>query len=134
MATNLAMSNAAVNAEADALSSLADDGYLRIYDGAQPSTADTPVSSQVLLAELRLGSPAFQAAANGIINANPITPDEDAKATGTASWCRFLAQDGTPLFDGSVGLSGSLININSVSIQQHAVVSISSYQHTIPKS
>jgi hypothetical protein len=134
MPTNLTMSNAAVNREADGLSSLADNGYLRIYDGTQPSTADSPITTQVLLAELRLGSPAFQPASNGLITANPITPDGDAKATGTASWCRFLAEDGTPLFDGSVGVAGSLININSVSIQQHAVVSVSSYQHTIPRS
>jgi hypothetical protein len=134
MATNLTMSNAAVNGEADALGSLADGGYLRIYDGTQPSPADSPITTQVLLAELRLGDPAFQSASNGVISANPITPDGDAKATGTASWCRFLAQDGTPLFDGSVGVSGSLININSTSIQQHAVVSISAYSHTVPKS
>ena len=33
MANNLKLSNTAVNAEADALSVLLDNGYLRIYDG-----------------------------------------------------------------------------------------------------
>lgn len=35
MANNLKLSNEAVNAEADALSVLLDNGYLRIYDGTQ---------------------------------------------------------------------------------------------------
>ena len=51
MANNLKLSNAAVNAEADALSVLLDNGYLRIYDGTQPANADTPISTQTLLAE-----------------------------------------------------------------------------------
>ena len=52
MALNLKMANAAVNAEADALSDQLDNGFLRIYDGSQPATADTAIGAQVLLAEL----------------------------------------------------------------------------------
>ena len=41
MPNNLKLSNNVVNPQADALSDLADNGYLRIYDGTQPATADT---------------------------------------------------------------------------------------------
>lgn len=134
MPTNLIMSVASVNAEANALAALLNNGFLRIYDGTQPASPDTGITTQNKLAELRFGSPAFLPAVGGVITATVITPDSNAAATGTAAWCRFLASDGTPLFDGSVDIAGALININSVSIQQHAVVSISSYQHTIPQS
>ena len=50
MANNLKLTNEAVNAEADALSVLLDNGYLRIYDGTQAATADTALGAQVLLA------------------------------------------------------------------------------------
>ena len=40
MPNNLKMANAGVNAEADALSDQLDNGYIRIYDGAQPATGD----------------------------------------------------------------------------------------------
>ena len=55
MASNLKLADAAVNAEADALSDLLDSGYLRIYDSTgtgQPATADTAVTTQRLLADL----------------------------------------------------------------------------------
>jgi hypothetical protein len=134
MSLNLKMANAAVNAEADALAALLNSGYIRIYDGTQPATADTAISTQVLLAELRFGSTAFGAAVAGVITANAITSDSDADATGTATWYRLLKSDGTtPVLDGSVGTSSANLIVATTSIVQHAVVSISSYVHTVTK-
>ena len=107
MANNLKLSNAAVNAEADALSVLLDNGYLRIYDGTQAATADTAIGAQVLLAELRFNADAAAAATAGVLTFNAITQDSSANNTGTASWFRALKSDGsTVLFDGTVGVSG----------------------------
>jgi hypothetical protein len=50
MALNPKLSNAAANAAADAACVLVNTGYLRIYDGTQPTSADTAVGAQVLLA------------------------------------------------------------------------------------
>lgn len=134
MASNLRMSEAAVNAEADALAALVDNGFLRIYDGTQPASPDVPVTTQVLLAELRLGIPAFAAASNGIIVANPITSDISADASGTASWFRVFGADGTsPVWDGSVGLAGCNLNLTSVDISAGDDVQVLSLVHTIPK-
>ena len=85
MATNPKRSNAAVSAAADAVCPLLNNGYLRIYDGTQPATANTAVSTQTLLAELRWNATAFGAASNGVATANAITSDTSADATGTAT-------------------------------------------------
>ena len=72
MALNPKRSNAAVSAAADAVCPLLNNGYLRIYSGTQPATADTALSSNTLLAELRFGATAFGAASNGVATANSI--------------------------------------------------------------
>src|SRR5947199_8880521 len=100
MPHNIKMSDTAANAEADALAALANAGFLRIYDGTQPSNANTDVTDQTLLAELRFSDPAWGSASAGVIAANAITPDDNAKARGMASWYRILMADGiTALWD-----------------------------------
>jgi hypothetical protein len=134
MPNNLKLSNNVVNPQADALSDLADNGYLRIYDGTQPATADTAISTQVLLAELRFNATAAPAASNGVLTFNAITQDSSANNTGTASWFRALKSDGsTVLFDGAVGTSGSDMNIATTSIVAGAIVGVSSFGYTVNK-
>lgn len=135
MANNLKMSNAAVNAEADALTALLNNGYIRIYDGAQPATADTAVGAQVLLAELRANATAAGAAVAGVLTFNSVTSDSSANATGTAAWYRALKSDGTTaVMDGSVGTASADMIINSVAISSGAQVDVTSWTHTVPKS
>ena len=126
---------ASANARENASNALLNNGYLRIYDGAQPVTADSALGAQVLLAELRFGSPAFGSAVAGVANANAITPDSDANATGTATWYRTYQSDGTtPVSCGTVGTSGANLNLNTVAIVQHSVVSVSAGVFTQPLS
>jgi len=134
MANNPNLSNLGANDGADAIAAHLDDGYLRIYNGSQPATADDALSGQTLLAELRFGNPAFAAASGGVANANAITPDSSANATGTASWYRCLKSDGTTVIcDGEIGTSGSDINMNSTSIQAGAEVSVTGFALSIIK-
>jgi hypothetical protein len=134
MALNPKYSTVMVNAEADAVGNALNTGYIRIYDGTQPATADTAVSTQTLLAELRFGADAFGAASNGTITANAITDDSSANATGTATWARILASDGTTVwFDGTAGTSAANVILNSVAISAGAAVSISSLSFTVSK-
>lgn len=133
MANNPQLANATATAAADAVVDLLDNGYLRIYDGTQPADANTAVSTQNLLAELRFGAPAFGAASNGVATANAITADSSANATGTASWFRALASDGTTVvFDGSVGTASADLILNSTAIQSGAEVSVDSMTYTQP--
>jgi hypothetical protein len=134
MANDLRESNAAVNGKADYISDQLDNGYLRIYDGSRPATADTAVGAQVLLAELRFNATAAGAAVAGVLTFNALTADASANATGTASWFRALSSDGTTAqFDGEVGTSGSDLNLNTTSIVSGAEVSISAFTYTQPK-
>jgi hypothetical protein len=131
------MSNAAVSAEADALSDLLDNGFLRIYDGTRPTDADTAVGAQVLLAELRYNATASGAAVNGVLTFNAFTSDPTANADGTATWYRSLKADGTSaVMDGTVGDdSGTFdLELNDPDIQAGTEVSVTSFTHTVPKS
>ena len=132
MATNPKRSNTAASAAADAVSALLTNGYLRIYDGTQPATADTAITTQVLLAELRFNaSAAFGAAVNGVATANALTSDSSANATGTASWFRALKSDGTTVvYDGSVGTSAADLVLNSVAIALGAIVAVTAFTYT----
>ena len=132
MANNLKISTTAVNAQADALSDLLDNGYLRIYDGSQPANANTAITSQVLLAELRFNATAAPAASGGVLTMNSITQDPSANNTGTATWFRALKSDGsTVVFDGSVGTSGCDLNLGSTSITSGASVAVTSMTYTV---
>jgi hypothetical protein len=135
MALNTQLSNAAVNAEADALAALLNSGYLRIYSGTQPATADTALSGNTLLAELRFGSTAFGSASGGLLTANAITADSSADATGTASFFRALKSDGTTvIMDGTVGTSSANMIIATTSISSAQTVSCSSFTHDVLNS
>lgn len=132
MALNTQMADATVNAQADALSDLLDNGYLRIYDGTQAATADTALGAQVLLAELRFNATAAPAASGGVLTFNAITSDSSANATGTASWFRCLKSDGsTVVMDGSVGTSSANLILATTSIVSAQVVSCSSFTHDV---
>jgi len=134
MALNTKLGNAGVNGQADGLGALLDGGYLRIYDGAQPAAADDAVTTQVLLAELRFGTPAFGAAVAGVITATAITKESSAPASGTAAWARLLQSDGvTAVMDEEVGTVGCNVNLNSVAISAGAEVGLSAFAHTVVK-
>lgn len=136
MAHNLKLTNLMANAEADAFARLLDNGYARIYDGTQPATADTAVSTQNILAELRFANPSAPAASAGVITFSALSPDTSANNTGTATWFRCFKADGTTaVMDGNVGLVGSTsdLELDAVAISANADVLIDSWTHTVPK-
>lgn len=132
MPLNTQLANATVNGQADNLSARLNSGFLRIYDGAQPATADTAIGAQVLLAELTFSATAAPAASNGLITFNAIGADTSANATGTATWYRAFASNGTTVvMDGSVGTATSNLILNSTSIVILGNVSVSSFTHDV---
>jgi predicted amidohydrolase YtcJ len=134
MALNPKFTNLAVNTKADAQSALLNTGYLRIYDGTQPATADTAIGAQVLLAELVLNGTFAPAAVAGVATANAITQDASANATGTASWFRLFQSNGTTaVMDGSVGTADANLILNSVAISAGAAVSVTGFTITESK-
>jgi hypothetical protein len=73
---------------------------LRIYDGSRPATGGTATT---LLAELVMGTPFAPGAVNGVLTATAISTDSSANATGTATWFRIVASNGTThVMDGTI--------------------------------
>lgn len=82
-------------------------GYLRFYSGTRPANADTALSGNTLLAELRFNATAFGSMSSGVATANAITQDSAADASGNPSFARLFESDGTTVFsDVSVGKTG----------------------------
>lgn len=120
--------NAALDAAFDTLDG---GGFLRLYDGSQPTNANTALGAQVLLAELALSSDAFANASAGSKAANAISDDTSANATGTCTWGTLVKSDGTTrVMDFEVGTSGANLNLNTVAIQSGARVSVTSFTIT----
>jgi hypothetical protein len=103
-----------------------DGGSVKIFDGTQPATADTAITTQVLLAEATFATPAFAAAVAGVASAHPLTAESDAPASGTAAWVRCVTSGGAPVFDGSCGTSDADCILSSVTIAAHQVLTITS--------
>ena len=134
MAKNTQMSNLAVNTEADALAVLANGGKLCIYDGVQPTTGNTNITTQILLGRVTMGNPAFAAAVNGVLTANTMTGDV-ALNEGVAAWFRLFRSDGvTALWDGSVGTSDANLIMPSLVILADYQVGVATFTHTVSKS
>ena len=114
------------NARLDAITTSAGAlAFLRIYDGARPATAGTATT---LLAELVCNAVFAPAAAAGVLTLNAIAQDASANATGTATWFRIFKADGTTFVcDGSIGVSGSDLNLTTVSIVITQPVSVTSF-------
>jgi hypothetical protein len=129
MALNPKTSLAARNRGLDAAFDVLNSGFLDIYDGAQPTDADTALGSQVKLVRLALGNPACAAAAAGSKLCNTIA-NGTALATGVATWATFVTAGGVRVHDVSVGTSAANLILNSVALSVGATVSCSAYSFT----
>lgn len=109
-------------------------GTLKIYDGTPPANASTALSSNTLLATLTLNATAFSSFTNGVATAGAITSDSSADATGPPTFFRLLTSGATVMLQGSVGTSGSDLNLNTTSIVAGGAVSVSSLTITMPAS
>jgi hypothetical protein len=128
MAHNVSLKDTTANAMLDAITTaIGASGLLRIYDGTQPATADTALSSNNVLAGLTLSATFAPASSAGLLTANAIGADASADLTGTASFFSLLTSGGTRILDGTVGVGSTFdLNISTVSIVQTANVSVSS--------
>lgn len=108
---------------------------LRIYSGSQPSTGGAETT---LLAQLTCNATFAPAASSGVLTLNAISPATSAAATGTATWFRIYASNGTThVLDGSVSTvaagTGDL-QLDSTSIVLGGTVAISSASITAPNA
>lgn len=135
MAVNTQISDAAANAEANALARLLDNGYLKILSGTQPSSANSALSGNTVLATLRFNATSAPSAVGGVLTFNAITSDTNAAASGTAAFFRAYESDGTTVvMDGSVGTATANMIIATTTITAAQTVSCSSFTHSVRES
>jgi len=133
MANNPKILASLANSALDTLLANANNGFLDIYDGAQPATVATAVTTQVRLASLPLSATAFAAASGGVATANAITDDSSADATGTAAWFRIYKSDHTTgVIDGTVGTGTHDLVVNTTSIIATIIVEVTSLTVALP--
>lgn len=96
-----------------------------LYTGTQPANANTAITSQVLLVSMVIAG-VFGTDTNGTLTLGAVTAGIAANS-GTASWFRIYKSDNTTVvMDGSVGLTGADLNLNSVNIVALQTVGITS--------
>lgn len=112
----LAYSAAIRRAMLDAITSAAGgSALLKFYDGSRPATNGTATNLLATLTCNATFAPAASGSTDGAavtLTLNAIT-GANASATGTATWFRITTSGGTFVMDGSVGTSGSDLNMTS---------------------
>jgi hypothetical protein len=128
-----------------ALQDVFKDGFVKIYTGTQPASADEAPSGTLLVTIYSDGSSAgleFDDATSGTLTKKATeTWSGTAVQTGTAGWFRLQAPgdgEGASItderMDGAIATSGAQLNMSSTSIVQGAVQTINSFSITIPAS
>lgn len=131
------ISAAARNAAANAVAALVDGGAaagkLQIRSGTQPAGPDSTATG-TLLAEITLHDGAFGTASAGVATLSSTPLSVTAVASGTASWFRVLDSNGVAVLDGSVGVSGADLIVNTVTVSTGLTVEITDGTMTMPAS
>lgn len=117
---------------ADAFADLFDGGTLKIYSGSQPASANDAASG-TLLATINLPTPAFGAAAAGVV-AKSGTWSATAVGTATAGWARLSNAAGTKSIDITVGTGSEELVLDDAAIVTGGVVVASTFTYTQPES
>lgn len=101
-------------------------GKLRLYPSPRPIAGGNPGT---LLAELTFSDPSFPSPTGGSVSADPITPGLGLVADDVA-WFRVVDSNSSFIIDGDVGVSGSDLNLNSVTIIVGINVDVTSFDLT----
>jgi hypothetical protein len=115
------------NAKLDAISVFAGAGArLQLCDGMRPATGGMVTA---VLAELTLGTPFAPAANAGLLL--PTLPAATAGIiAGVVTWFRIVKADGSHVLDGSAGLTGNDLVLNTPLISVDVAVSVSAFAIT----
>ncbi len=100
---------------------------MRIYNGARPATGGA-LTGQTLGAELLLAAPPCGVEASGTLTFGAIAGDTSAdNSINPATWVRFVTSADVFVMDGSVGLSGADVNLNTVNIVAGVPVNVTDF-------
>lgn len=120
-------------------------GFINIYTGSQPSSANTGATGTLLGTVSVNGDGvtglSFDAASGGVIaKAAAQAWKFVGLAAGVAGWFRFYEAGGTPAntdptearLDGAVGVSGAELNLSNVTIAISQVNTVDAFTVTMP--
>jgi hypothetical protein len=100
------------------------NAIINLYQGTAPANANTGITTQTLLVTCVLAG-AFGTDTNGTLTLGTVN-DGVAVVSGTASFFRIFKADGTTVvMDGSVGVSGADLNLDTTTINITQTVNIS---------
>ncbi len=103
---------------------------LIIFSGTPPTNAGTALAGNTAIATITGLS--WGAGSGGVATITGSTPDSNAVG-GTATFFRITKSDGTTaITQGTVGTSGADLNLNNLTINAGANVSLSSGTYTAP--
>jgi len=132
MSSNTQVSTSCVNLQADLISSRLVSGYLDMYDGSQPATADTAITTQQLIATLRFSGSTPPSATNGTVILDLI-PDI-ALQDGTVTWYRCYESNHTSVvMDGNIGTVDENMVLSMTTVLSGQLFNISNFQHIVRK-
>lgn len=132
------------NLDTGSIKSILNLGFIKIYSGAAPATADAAVTGTLLCTisnnSTGTGLTFDTAAADGAISKNAAETWSGVNAaTGTAGYYRFVApgDDGTSSttqarLQGEIGTAGKELNLSSVSLTSGATQTIDYYVYARP--
>lgn len=115
-------------------------GTLSIYDGVMPAFPEDPLTTQTLLANVTLPplfyqEPVLSADGLSVVSTGlPIAPVNPV-AAGSATFGRVIASDGTPVFDGNVGIIGSdaMFRLSAIQLSPAVPIAIVLAQYAQPR-
>ncbi len=105
---------------------------LVIYNGTQPTNANTALAGNTALATFTLPGSGYTVTnpSNNALITFPAISNVSASATGTATFFR-ITNGANVVCDGSVGISSADCIINATAISSGATVSISAMTYTV---
>ena len=104
---------------------LCNGGYLRIYGGNMPKSAEKKAENQSIV-ELRFPTPAFRSPDRGVITSTS-SLDAIISSTGKATWFRVSNSLGQAILDGTVGTAGADLNLTSIDFELGAKFTLDSF-------
>ena len=122
----LAIDDTIRNAMMDAISAAIDagatGGLIRFYNGAQPVKGGTVTT---LLGTVTFAATSYNGAVAGAMTANAIVPGVGV-GDADATWFRVVDSNLVFVMDGTVGVSGADINLNTITISTGIDIDVTS--------
>lgn len=125
---------ATLNIQADNTTVLLNSGFVKFYDGVQPVSPETAITTQNMLCSITFDATAFSVASGGI-SAIPAPINGLITTGGTTTWARlFKTDDTTVVADATVGgaSSGKDIELETIVLALDDILQLDTLLYTRP--